>query len=324
MGWNIVLGDPIRKSLDDEGDQDMESNLGNDEHEDSDMYMDEDEDDQLDNLPSTSSLKRRRATPSAMPRPSNSRSQNKSSSQKKMTNARPPSLEQIEYISLLATLLCFPSAPLLSPHNPYLAGSILRRLNRFIQVYPTDTSMHHDYINVLSATLSYLSLNKKSEVTAFAAGAWDSLVDLWSTKNKRMKEGLVGILRILFPFYTASSDMSSATLPRVDCSSGINKLWHLLDGEAESRWGVDGLSLDCLRLELRSFEAGDEADSETAAFSKATFRAGWHFDASQALVWAILELQADGADKVPVLLVMIEFALSKIFAALQVIGIRSC
>jgi ataxia telangiectasia mutated family protein len=74
---------------------------------------------------------------------------------------------------------------------------------------------------------------------------------------------------------------------------GIAHLWRLLDGEAESRWGVDGLSLECLRLELT-----DPEDVTGGAFVAQTFRAGSNFDAVQALAWAILELQADCAEKV--------------------------
>lgn len=298
IGWNVVLGDPVRTSLEDDTEENAES-LGAED--DDDIYMDDNEPDEDEDEPMTSTstqpLKRRRGL-SPAPRASSSKSQAKSKSQSQPSQKRslqPPSLEQIEYASLLAILLRFPAAPLLSPTMPYLGSSILRRLHRFIEVYPADTSMHHDYILSVSATLSHLALNKKRDVTTFARGAWDGLVGLWGTKNKRMKEGLVGVLRVLFPFYTATDDEYSSNGPssKFNCSDGIGKLWYLLDGEAESRWGVEGLLLDSLRLEV-----AEDREDDRGAFVMNTFRAGWHFDRSQALAWAILELQTDCAEKV--------------------------
>jgi ataxia telangiectasia mutated family protein len=71
---------------------------------------------------------------------------------------------------------------------------------------------------------------------------------------------------------------------------------------------VDGLSLECLRLELAEPDAGNGG-----AFVARTFRAGSNFDAVQALSWAILELQSDCAEKVvlfyrPMNNVLISFA----------------
>jgi ataxia telangiectasia mutated family protein len=275
-----------------------------DDDDDDELFLDDDfDEDEDETKPSTStqSLKRRRGastTPGAFSSKSQGKAKSPSESLQK-SSPHPPSLEQIECTSLLAILLRFSSAPLLSSTSPYLASSILRRLHRFIEIYPTDTSMHHDYILSVSATLSHLSLNKKQDVTKFARGTWDGLVGLWGTKNKRMKEGLVGVLRVLFPFYTTTDDLSSwnGSPSKFDCSSGINKLWRLLDGEAESRWGVDALSLDSLRLEVAS-TAWEHGDNDKGAFAKHTFSAGWHFDVGQALAWAILELQADCAEKV--------------------------
>lgn len=290
MGWNIVLGDPVRKSLSDDEPNANEESLGINEDDNDDMYMEDELEEDDEAIPSTPtrSAKRRRAPSATQHTPSQLKS-----SIKAKTNPS-PSLEQIEYTSLLTLLLRFPSAPLLSSTTPQLASSLLTRLRRFIELYPTDTSMHHDYILSVSATLSHLALNKKADVTAFARSAWSGLVGLWGTKNKRMKEALVGVLRVLFPYFTATDDTSGSSSLKFDFSEGISKLWHLLDGEAESRWGIDGLSLDSLRLEVMSATE----DEEKGAFVMDTFRAGWNFDAGQALTWAILELQADCAEKV--------------------------
>ena len=110
-----------------------------------------------------------------------------------------------------------------------------------------------------------------------------------------MKEGIIIVLRILFPFVISDNDLSEPNDTQFDCAESIGRLWYLLNGEAESRWGVDCLSLDCLRLELIK---SDGRSDETVPFVASTFRSGWSFDEGQALAWAILELQADCANKV--------------------------
>ena len=290
MGWNVILGDPIRKSLEEGEDPEDSESAVIDEEDDDNMFVD-DPRESGNPSNSTQSFKRRRA-PSATPRPTPSTSKGHT----QLRLVPPPSLEQIEFNTLLSTLLRFQSAPLLSPSSPHLAAALLQRQRCFIDQYPTDTSMHHDYVLGLSATLSHLSLNKKQDVIAFARGSWDGLVGLWGTKNKRMKEALVCVLRILFPFYTVS-EIDPVSLPNFNCSDGLGRLWHLLHGEAESRWGVDGLALDSLRLELAS-DNSQPPGIPSSAFVKNVFRAGWHFDEGQALTWAILELHANCTYKV--------------------------
>jgi len=211
------------------------------------------------------------------------------------TRQVPVSLEQVEFMSLLSVLFRSPSSPLLSSDFPYLPASILVRLQRFLDVYPPDTSLQHDYLLALCSTLSTLSLNKKHLVEKFARASWDGLVRLWGTKNKRMKEGIISVLRIIFPFVISDNELVDANGTPFDCAESIARLWHLLNGEVESRWGVDTLSLDCLRLELVKPEGRSD---EVGPFVANTFRSGWSFDEGQALAWAILELQADCASKV--------------------------
>lgn len=287
-----MLGDPVRQKLEDGENVKLEE--GHDYHEeDNDMYMEDESDEDDGDSTSTQSLKRRRA-PSSTPRPSSSKRPANTvprSSQRKASNA--PSLEQIECTALLATMLRFSGAPWLSPSYPLLASSLLDRFRRFLQIYPTDTTMHHDYILSLSAALSQLSLNKKQDVTLFSHSAWNGLTELWGTKNKRMKEGLVGVLHVLLPFYITNDEFTSNSSIKFDCSEGIGRLFYLLSGEAESRWGVDGLSLDSIRLEI--IHPSDYEQRTHKAFQKNTFNSGWNFDSSQAFAWAILQLQADCA-----------------------------
>src|ERR1700722_4646415 len=307
MAFNVILGDPVRNPLD--GDGDDQGGRGEDsltfgtDLDDSEFYMDDDFDGRAGSVVSTDSQskKRRRLDPSSSSRPPPRSFPSNPQSKSKIS--RSVSLEQIEFTSLLTILLQSPSAPFLSPNLPNLASAILHRLHRFLELYPADTSLHHDYLLALSATLSQLALNKRYYVEKFAHGIWDGLVRLWGTKNKALKEGLVVVLLVLFPYFTADQDRTFTW------AEGVGRLWHLLEGEAESRWGADGLSYDSLKLE--AFNEEGEDMSERPTFATRTFRAGWHFDAGQALAWAILELQADCADKASLVIVLVELELNE-------------
>ncbi|KAI0063978.1 hypothetical protein BV25DRAFT_1837166 [Artomyces pyxidatus] len=288
--FNVILHDSMRKKLGSE-DEDLSVADGTDVG-DSDLFQGNDEEDEDEQaLPSTSistKNKKRRRREDSEPL---------GSSASRVTTAsrttRVVSLEQIEYTALLVVLLQSHSTPLLS--SPNLASAVLGRLLRFVQMYPVDTSLHQDFLITLSATLSHLALNKRDDITRFARGAWDGLIGMWGTKNKRLKEGLVGIFRILFPYYTARDPRDDASSD-FDHTDGIARLWHLLDGEADNRWGLDSLSLDSLRLCLVAVQK-EETDGCSDAFVARTFRYGWNFNSGQALAWAILELQANCAEK---------------------------
>ncbi|KAF9240715.1 hypothetical protein BU15DRAFT_87599 [Melanogaster broomeanus] len=287
--FNVILGDPIDNELV-QTKEDMSISALADEFDD-------------DNVHSTSrsiQARKRLRGHSATPAPGTT-SDNPS---RRRVSCHAVSLEQIECSSLLALLFRHPTAPFLAeverpdpddpdsyPKNSILvpiAPSLFWRMKRFLDSYPTDTSLHHDYLIALQPFLSQVSLNCKEEVDNLARSTWDTLVGLWGTKNKRSKESLVGILRTLFPFLTATHDA-----PTNGWADGLQKLWTLLNGEAESRWGIDALSIDSLRLQISVDKA-----NEQEIFVAQTFRAGWNFDATQALAWALLELQADCAEKV--------------------------
>jgi serine-protein kinase ATM len=284
LAFNVVLGDSLRAKLGTSDQADAED----DDSEDA-FLSPEDEaetsDDGGDDHARSLSKKRRRPAPTrsraSTPRP-----------KQKVTHAA--SSEQVELISVLRIMLCARSAPLLSPKYPYLASAILKRLQRFLVVYPSETSLHQDYLLALSATLSHLSLNRRKDVETFTRDAWSSLVYLWGTGNKSpwKKEALVAVLRVLFPFLAADETLSSKW------RDGVIKLWDFLHGEADLRTGIDGLSLDSLRLEIASSRGQFDGGDARGAFVAETFKAGWHFDAEQALAWAMLELQADCTKKV--------------------------
>ena len=286
IGFNVVLGDSLRKKLteDIENENDI---IGREAGSDS-VFEDDEEGESPTSTAET--RKRRRGGESGTPDASTTWSNIQ------RTQPYPVSVEQIEYTSILSLLLTFPSAPLLASEYPNLRYAVLNRLQRFLILYPSDTSLHPDFFVMLSATLSHLALNMRSAVTQFAQASWDTLLGIWGTKNKALKENLIIVLRILFPFYTTGYPDAVSSSLDFSYVDGVSRLWSLLDGEAESRWGVDGLSLDSLRLSL--IGNGDTSEDKPGAFVTRTFRYGRDFDANQAASWTILELQADCAEKV--------------------------
>ena len=302
ISFNIILDDPIEEDLVQMKDQIANSNLADDS-----MYQTDSSPSEDGNPSSTSRLTRSRKRPmsdhSSTPVPG-ATTENPSD---RCAPRHPVSLEQIECASLLALLFQHSTAPFLAevdrpdPNDPDsfpknsilvpIAPSLFWRMKRFLERYPMDTSLHHDYLLALQPFLCKAALNCKKEVDDLACFAWDALVGLWGTKNKRIKESLVGVLKTLYPFLTTAHEASN-----YGWADSVQKLWSLLVGEADSRWGIDPLSIDSLRLQV----SADKAD-EREIFVAQTFRAGWNFDASQALAWALLELQADCAEKVMLL-----------------------
>lgn len=284
LGFNVVLGDPLRTAfVDDEQPPTPGPSASVLGETDSD-WQDEGETD----TDAQGGLGKRRRGGSVSPQKPKAKRRNRSV---------PTTLEQLEFNSVLALLVRSPSAPFL--HSPHIVSSIFLRLQRFLDLYPPDASVYNDFLPTLSSTLSHVSLNRKDDVVRFTRKSWKDLVGLWGTKNRRLKETLVVVLHQLLPYVAASEGISVDEKPTVsyDWSDNVWKLWHLLSGEAESKWGVDGLSIETIRLQLSSYDADDDLAEESAFFAK-TFRAGWNFDASQALAWAILQLQADCANMV--------------------------
>ena len=293
LSLNVILGRSVATLLGDIVDEEEEYAWRLDSPSSSNADVDMDED------PSGStpkSAKKRRRVDSASPPPPVSRTASGRTLQ-------PVTLTQIEFTGLLATLLQSPSAPLLHPDYPYLPNSILNGLQEFLVCFPADTSLHQDYLTALSATLSHLELNCRELVSKFAWKSWDSLVGIWTTKNRGMKELLVAILKTLFSYVSIGqfgSESDELRLPAMGIyGDGLGKLWHTLDTEAESRWGVELLSQDSLRLQIQ-YPGDPPLDSSNSAFTAKTFRTSWHFDSGQALAWAVLELQADCTEKVTV------------------------
>lgn len=300
LSLNVVLGRSIVTFLGDiaEEEEEEEEDFRRAVLSDSDAFADE------DMGPSTpkSAKKRRRADSASSPAPLAKTSSNRT--------LQPVSLIQIEFTGLLATLLQSPSAPLLHPEHDHLPSTILNGLQEFLVRYPTDTSLHQEYLTSLSATLSHLELNRRELVSKFAWKSWDSLVGIWTTKNRMMKEVLVAILKTLFPHVSIGKFGSESDELRSPADGiygdGLWKLWHTLDAEAESRWGVELLSQDTFRLQVQ-YPGELPPDSSHGPFTARTFRSFSHFDSGQALAWAVLELQADCAEKVAFIIIFHSF-----------------
>ncbi|EMD39153.1 hypothetical protein CERSUDRAFT_93196 [Gelatoporia subvermispora B] len=291
-GFNVVLEDNYSRRLDEDevNENPREDSVAPSEAVDrEDAYVDEDDDGFSTPSTITSVTSRKRRRPPEQP--STSRTARSTPTPHKGKHPATISVVQIDFMSILVTLLQSSSAPLLSVEFHYLPAALMSRFHGFLQKYSTETSIHHDFLLALSATLSHLALNRCEKVANFARGAWDDLLRLWGTKNQRMKEDLIIVLRRLFP-YLSTENLDVQPMPSPRYQEGLMKLWKLLSGEAENRWGVEELSLESLRLQLVDHDSDKDSGS---AFVGNTFRHGWQLTAAQALTWAILELQADCA-----------------------------
>jgi ataxia telangiectasia mutated family protein len=271
--FNVLLGDVV----------DSKYNLEEDGSGESHEEVEDSDEDGEEGRPSGSKKRARRASP-----PGAHASTSASVSVSGLSRHAPAvSLEQIECAAIVSVLLNSASAPYLAdPGDPAkLPRQIFKRLNRFFETYPTDTSAHQDMISALNAALQHLELNTMSLVTSFGIRIWSHLLSLWGTKTKAMKEGIVIALRTLFPLL-AHSDQQPEFV------EGITRFAKLMDAEVELRGGLEALSLDSLRLEI------GQDESKRGAFETKTFRVGNQFEGSHALAWAALELQADCLAKV--------------------------
>ena len=300
LAFNVVVGYPPKRKLAEDIDVDgdgmgMDSDV---EMDDAKSYVDSDMASETGASPSK--LKRTRQG-SPPPRPTFRRGASTLPG-----TPRPVTLEQIEFMSILSKLLRSTNAPILTdpdeddedqtevsdPHK--FPRTLLKYFSRFLRMYPGDTSLHHDFLVALSAALSHLTVNCRQAVASFAHANWHSIVSMWGTKNQSLKEHLVIILRQLFPFLTADTLAGEES---VDAIPAVAALWSALEGASQSRGGPVNLSLDSLQLCLADRRPVGQARE---AFVAASFRHGWHFDGEQALSWALLELQADCAEKVSI------------------------
>lgn len=195
-------------------------------------------------------------------------------------------LDQIEFVALIRALLAHPNASYMMTSIPGASQAILHSMQRYFTEYPADCTAHQDAIWALNSALVHLELNRSREVISTGAKLWFPLLDLWATKVRPVKEGLVLAFTILMPLMMENED---AKFQRSDSIARLNAA---LDAEPDSRSGLEGLSLDVLRLRPPQPEDG------RGAFLATSFRHGADFSSSHALSWVALQLQADCIAKV--------------------------
>ncbi|KAI0640810.1 hypothetical protein C8Q79DRAFT_1015032 [Trametes meyenii] len=207
-----------------------------------------------------------------------------------------PSAAQLNFMKVISILLRSPTAPILSdptaePGDPHaFPRRLLSYFDYFLRIYPVDTSLRREFLSALSASLGHFTLNCRMLVAAFAASnSWDSLVSMWGAKDQDKNDNIVVVLRQLFPVRVAAPvDNEPHAVP----VKSLAMLWSTAE-EVINKHG-SALLLDTLRLRLRGCH--DRASTELAFVSE-TFEYGWGFEKEQALAWAVLELQADCAEK---------------------------
>ncbi|KAG8740555.1 Serine/threonine-protein kinase tel1 [Ceratobasidium sp. 414] len=266
LSFAVVLGDRLShrltlEDLSDEADQNNPIHNGSD--------------DEAEVAPSPSKKRRRIMSP---PAPLVS-----SSSSGSLKSVR---LDQIEFVALIRALLAHPNASFMITSVPGASRAVLHSLQRYFVEYPAEGTAHQDAIWALNSALVHLELNRSRELVAFGAKLWSPLLDLWSTKVRPVKEGLVLAFTILMPLMMENHD------PHFQKTDSLARLNAALDGEPDNRSGLEGLSLDALRLRLA------HSQSNRGAFETASFQYGADFSASHALSWVALQLQADCLAKV--------------------------
>ncbi|KLO07453.1 hypothetical protein SCHPADRAFT_1001651 [Schizopora paradoxa] len=194
---------------------------------------------------------------------------------------RSVSLEQIEFVAIISIILRSPRTQLVHPDHPHLPRALLDRLCRFFKLYSSDTSAHLDMMSAVNSALDALALNCKNAVADFGKEIWDSLLSLWSTKSRDLKESVLAALTTLLP-HVAHPDVN------FDIQDGVGRLLRLLHGENDARWGFEALSIDSVRLEIVANVVRGEKP-----FSARTFTHGFGFNASEVVAWTVMELQAD-------------------------------
>ncbi|KIY63461.1 hypothetical protein CYLTODRAFT_493892 [Cylindrobasidium torrendii FP15055 ss-10] len=283
--FNIVLNDPLDLTF-------LDSYRMDDGVEDrADKEEEEPEDEEDDGLRTPGPRKRRfkDSTPS------------RSSTRRQIAS---PSDVQRKSIELLVTLFRLPSANfhvLPRPRRPtkdgiveeeededHIALAIMDRLSAYLEVHPPESSLTYNYLELLLAVLSHVSLNYSNAVTEYTARSWRRLTALRNTKGDFVKECMVSVLSTLFPFFMAAVDKD-----RNKWIDTVQRSWDDIQRSGNAKWS--SLSFDALRLEFTSVGYHDLDDD--GAFVAGSFRAGHNFSRSSAFAWMSLKFHAQFAVK---------------------------
>ncbi|PWN42375.1 hypothetical protein IE81DRAFT_341431 [Ceraceosorus guamensis] len=214
--------------------------------------------------------------------------------------------EDVEVMKAIQKLIESTTAPLCT--DAKLGLRLLSKYARFLQTFRTDSTAHLPAMIGLNALLNKLQYNERITVARFAFWSWPSLLAMWPTKNRPLKEQLVVCLRTLLPIVAralacpgpraaglASSTQSAADVAeqgqRAKC---LAQVFELVQTECDHRWAIPPLTLANVDLAHQPGApcAGLEAEHVLLA---GTIRPGRGFTAPHALSWAMLELAADAA-----------------------------
>src|SRR5258708_6357624 len=200
---------------------------------------------------------------------------------------------QVEMANLVKTLMPSTSYPYMSTEFPHLVPALLKRFQDFFFLYSPDTSIQPQIFAALTTLLRNVSYNCIQAVTDFGHATWKCILALFSSKHRHIKEDVIVTLKLLLPFITSPMEYVNQPNER-HVSDNLRALVRRIQSEAENRTkGVlEQLSLDHIRLQHM-------ADGEDGGvFYLGTIRSADTLTSSQALTWAMLDLQADCTLKV--------------------------
>ena len=200
---------------------------------------------------------------------------------------------QVELANLVKTLMSSTVYPYMSAEFPHLVPTLLKRFRDFLFLYSPDTSIQPQIFSALTTLLRNVSYNYVQAVTDFGHAAWKPILALFSSKHRHIKEDVIVTMKLLLPFVT--SPMVYVNQPNERrVAENLRALTRRIQSEAENRTKtvLELLSLDHIRLQ----HVGNGEDG--GVYCLGTIRSADTFTSSQALTWAMLELQADCTLKV--------------------------
>jgi len=218
-------------------------------------------------------------------RPVGSKRGRQDSTRPKGRPLRTLSAEKIEGMALLVLLLKSPQAPYL---KNWIGQRILDRLFRFFDSYQSWSIAHTNALICVNLVTAELELNATRQSAKFALQMWSHLLSYWSGKEKKdkfVKEELLIAITTFLPLVTMVRTVEGNPEAVRDA---LDRLFVCLE-EDVMNGSFESLQLDSLHLHLRN------PSYRRDVYEAITFRSGAKFDHSQALSWAILELQADCA-----------------------------
>ena len=198
----------------------------------------------------------------------------------------------IEMASLIPTLLASPAAPLLpsipGAEDPYqLESSIgyttLLKIQRFFAQYSTESSAHLPVLRSLNIVLAELELNCQKEFTQAGFRLLPHLVNLWTTRDKVMREQVVIALDRVLPSLEQILDKQDEA--GNDVQDNLRRTLDHINKETSVRWGLQPIDMSCVRLDF------NECPSQQA-FRTSVMAAGFDFTHEVALNWCIIKLYA--------------------------------